>query len=241
MPTKSTLNQPGGGIKDRRDELVVFSIIRDSICAECGTELLKGRFLRVENAVPLCLSCADLDHLVFLPAGDAALTRRAVKYSKLRAVVVRFSRARKRYERQGMLVEQLALERAEQECLADVDAREAARARAAERRTGIDEEYVRKFEQHIGDLFPACPLPDRRSIAERACEKHSGRVGRTAAAKEFHPDAIELAVRAHVRHQYTQYDELWGQGMDRREARSIVGPEVDDTLQRWRAAADPAQ
>jgi hypothetical protein len=26
---------------------------------------------------PLCLSCADLDHLIYLPRGDAALTRRA--------------------------------------------------------------------------------------------------------------------------------------------------------------------
>jgi hypothetical protein len=241
MPTKSTMNSPGGGVKDRRDELVVFSIIRDSICVDCKTELSKGRFLRVENDVPLCLSCADLDHLVFLPAGDAALTRRAVKYSKLRAMVVRFSRARKRYERQGVLVERPALERAEQECLADVDAREAARARAAERRARLDDEYVKKFEQRIGDLFPACPLPDRRSIAEHACEKYSGRVGRTAAAKEFYPDAIELAVRAHVRHQYTRYDELLGEGMDRRDARSIVGPEVDEMLQRWRAAADPAR
>src|ERR1700694_4101696 len=239
MLTKSTTNHRGGAIKERQDKLVVFSIIRDSICADCRTELLKGRFLRVESDRPLCLSCADLDHLVFLPAGDAALTRRAVKYSKLRAVVVRFSRARKRYERQGILVEQVALERAEQECLADFDAREAARARAAERRARIDDEYVKKFEQRIGDLFPACPPTSRRSIAEHACEKDSGRVGRTAAAKQFYPDAIELAVRAHVRHQYTRYGELLGQGMDRRDARGIVGREVDEMLQRWRGAADP--
>jgi hypothetical protein len=159
----------------------------------------------------------------------------------LRAVVVRFSRARKRYERQGILVEQAALERAEQECLADSDAREAARARAVERRARIDDEYVKKFEQRIGDLFAACPPTNRRSIAEHACEKYSGRVGRTAAAKEFYPDTIELAVRAHVRHQYTRYDELLGQGMDRQDARRIVGGEVDEMLQRWRAAADPAR
>jgi len=34
----------------------------------------------------LCLSCADLDHLAFLPSGDTALTRRAKKYSGLTAV-----------------------------------------------------------------------------------------------------------------------------------------------------------
>jgi hypothetical protein len=57
----------------------------------------------------LCVVCARLDHLVFLPAGDAGLTRRARKASTLTAVVVRFSRSRKRYERQGLLVEPAAL------------------------------------------------------------------------------------------------------------------------------------
>jgi hypothetical protein len=47
---------------------------------------------------------------VFLPAGDAALSRRARKASTLSAVVVRFSRPRKRYERQGILVEPKARE-----------------------------------------------------------------------------------------------------------------------------------
>ncbi|HEX2207553.1 MAG TPA: hypothetical protein VHG93_07705, partial [Longimicrobium sp.] len=102
-------------------EIVVFSIVRDSTCAECGCEMWKGRFLRMEEGKPLCLSCADLDHLAYLPSGDTAMTRRASKYSRLRAVVVRFSRARKRYERQGVLVEQDALERAERECLDDAE------------------------------------------------------------------------------------------------------------------------
>jgi hypothetical protein len=54
---------------------------------------------------PLCLACADLDHLAFLPAGNTALTRRAKRAGGLSAVVVRFSRAPKRYERQGILIE----------------------------------------------------------------------------------------------------------------------------------------
>jgi len=87
-------------------DLVVFDILRESKCADCGKELLGGDFLFMEGARPLCLICADLDHLVYLPRGDTALTRRARKHSALSAVVVRFSRARKRYERQGVLVEE---------------------------------------------------------------------------------------------------------------------------------------
>jgi len=59
------------------------------------------------------VTSSDLDHLVFLPSGDAALTRRATKASSLSAVVVRGSRSRKRYERQGVLVEEPALALAE--------------------------------------------------------------------------------------------------------------------------------
>src|SRR6202008_1084609 len=121
---------------------------------------------------PLCLMCADLDHLVFLPRGDTALTRRASQHSTLRAVVVRFSRSRKRYERQGGLVDEQALARAEQECLAVVSARAAARGGAAVRRAHLDQEYVKRFEEHIGEIFPGCPLAERRAIAEHACQKY---------------------------------------------------------------------
>jgi hypothetical protein len=50
------------------------------------------------------------NHLVFLPAFDATRTRRAHKASSLMAVVVRSSMTRKRYERQGLLVEPAALD-----------------------------------------------------------------------------------------------------------------------------------
>src|SRR2546428_5704591 len=156
----------------RRDEIVVFWIVRDSVCAECGEELGKGRFLRMEAERPLCLACADLDHLMFLGRGDAALTRRASRYSTLRAVVVRFSRSRKRYERQGVLVEEQALARAELECLSDAEARRLARERAAERRQELDVEYVGAFAHRGGELFPECPADEQPAGAEHACPKY---------------------------------------------------------------------
>ena len=218
----------------KRAEIVVFSIIRDSACQECGTELFKGKWLRMEGERPLCLGCADLDHLVYLPRGNTALTRRASKYSTLRAVVVRFSRTRKRYERQGILVEEAALARAEEECLADAEARAFARQRAAEYRERVDARYVEAFVRRLGDLFPGCPSRECRTIAQHACQKHSGRVGRSTAAKQFDVDAITLAVRAHIRHSHTPYDELLARGVDRADARAAVVGAVDDLLDRWR-------
>ena len=44
---------------------------------------LRDYMLKNETGA-LCLACADLDHLEYLPRGNVALTRRAAKYSKLR-------------------------------------------------------------------------------------------------------------------------------------------------------------
>jgi hypothetical protein len=220
----------------RQDEIVVFWIVRDSACSECGEELGKGRFLRMEMERPLCLRCADLDRLVFLERGDAALTRRASRYSTLRAVVVRFSRSRKRYERQGVLVEEQALARAEQECLSDADSRRLARERAAERRQACDEEYVAAFAERVGDLFPGCPLEEQRIIAEHACQKYSGRIGRSAKAKELQAVAVDLAVRAHIRHVHTRYDALLAGGMAREDARARVAESVANCVDMWQRA-----
>jgi hypothetical protein len=188
----------------------------------------------VENKGALCLSCADLDHLIFLPSGDAALTRRSAKYSTLSAVVLKWSRARKHYERQGLLVEESALQRAEQECLDDADVRARQSERAAERRVEIDQEYISSFAKRVRELFPNCPAGREQIIAEHACQKYSGRVGRSAQAKKLDEKSILLAVIAHIRHAETNYDELLSQGLDRLLARNEVKEEIDKALAGWR-------
>src|SRR5258707_615877 len=141
----------------RPAEIVVFSVLKPSVCSSCGAEIGKGALLRMEKERPSCLACADLDHLVYLPAGDAALSRRSRKHSTLSAVVVRFSRARKRYERQGLLIELPALEQAEQECLSDQDQRARARERAGLARERTDANYVRAFGEAVPSAYPVCP------------------------------------------------------------------------------------
>jgi len=116
-------------------DLTVFITSRDATCDECHEALGRGAWIALGDGGPaFCLACADLDHLVFLPAGDAALTRRARAHSTLSAVVLRWSGARKRYERRGLLVEAAALDQAETECLSDAEARARRREREAERR-----------------------------------------------------------------------------------------------------------
>ena len=110
-------------------ERVVFLPRRDSACSECGVELPSGSLLAMEGGQPLCMACAGMGDLEFLPRGDTALTRRATKYSPTHAVVVEWSRTRKRYERQGILVTEDAIRRAELECAADADDRARQRER----------------------------------------------------------------------------------------------------------------
>jgi hypothetical protein len=91
----------------RAPELVVIQPLnRDWTCHRCGRT---GGLLMMEDPGPACLACVGLDDLAFLPTGDALLSRRAKAKSARYAVVVRFSRTRRRYERQGLLVEPSAL------------------------------------------------------------------------------------------------------------------------------------
>jgi hypothetical protein len=213
----------------------VFISNRESRCNDCGENL--GRhamiFLAGERGA-LCLTCADLDYLTFLSPGDAALTRRARKYSALAAVVLKWSRARKRYERPGLLVEEQALDRAEAECLNDAEARARRRDREEERRAELDAEFVARFAARIRQLYPGCPPERPEHIASHACQKYSGRVGRSAAAKRLDDEAVQLAVVAHVRHDETHYDELLVRGIERRDARDRVREDVDRVLSGWR-------
>lgn len=88
-------------------ELVVIAPLKaEWTCRRCAGS---GGWLMMEPQGPACLRCVGLDGLEFLPAGDALLTRRAKARSGRYAVVVRFSKSRKRYERQGLLIEPQAL------------------------------------------------------------------------------------------------------------------------------------
>lgn len=225
-----TANQQTSEAKD----LVVFDILRESKCADCGAELLGGDFLFMESQRPLCLTCADLDHLVYLPRGDTALTRRARKHSTLSAVVVRFSKARKRYERQGVLVEESALEHAETECSADAEQRRVRRSRAEIYRDKQDQVLAMRMAESIRQAFPGCPPEEAQTIAAHTSVRGSGRVGRTASGRALDEEALRAAVVAAIRHRHTKYDHLLMRGIGRMDARGAVRDDIDRVLECWR-------
>jgi hypothetical protein len=221
---------------NRRRDLVVVSALKPWTCSQCAND--DGGLLIMDDGGPVCMTCADMDHLVFLPRGDTALTRRARAASRLSAVVVRFSRARKRYERQGVLVDEAALAAAEAQCLADHEARARRRERDVERRAAGDAEFQVRMAAEIIKLFPGCPPARAEAIANHAAERGSGRVGRSAAGRALEVSAVELAVAASVRHEDTPYDDLLMSGLDRAEARHQVRGQVQIVLDEWRRGQD---
>jgi hypothetical protein len=218
--------------KDMPRDLVAIVPLRDFTCVTCGST---GWLLVMDDAGPHCLTCVDLDHLVFLPAGDAALSQRARRASTLSAIVIKFRRSRKRYERQGILVEPQALELAEQQCLSDEDARRRRRERDRQRREAEDADFQVRVAAEIVRLFPGCPKRRAEQIARHTGQRGSGRVGRTAAGRLLDDDAITLAVVASVRHEDTKYDQLLMAGVPRIEARERVRSAVDQMLDLWRS------
>jgi hypothetical protein len=220
--------------QNKAPDLVVVLPGQDWTCADCGDT---GDMLVMEAEAPHCLACADLDHLVFLPSGNAALSRRAKQASGLAAVVVRYNRSRKRYERRGVLIEQAALEWAEEQCLADADLRERRRERDRDRRERGDVAFQAELAQRILRQFPGCPADRAQAIAEHAGRRGSGRVGRSAAARAFDEDAIRLAVHASIRHLDTDYDQLLMSGVPRTEARARIAATIERMAADWRELA----
>jgi hypothetical protein len=90
------------------------------------------------------------------------------------------------------------------------------------------------------EVFPGCPRAEAEAIAQRACAKSRGRVGRSAAAKAFAGEAVMLAVRAHIRHHYTRYEDFLARGLESFEARPLVSAQIEVQVAKWRRIQVPA-
>ena len=223
--------------KNKAPDLVVFQLVGESAsCAECGAAIDLDDLFLLESKEPVCLSCADLDHLEFLPSGNATLTRRARKHSPLSAIVTRFNKRRKRYERRGVLVAAEAIDAAHAQNESDSESRARQRERAAQRRAKLDAKLVEDMARLILADFPGCPADEAMEIASHTAERGSGRVGRSAAGRELNAGAVRLAVIAWIRHQHTEYDSLLMSGIERQDARDRIRDELNQVLFRWERA-----
>lgn len=81
------------------------------------------------------------------------------------------------------------------------------------------------------ERFPGMPEDEAPAIVARAFEVGSGRVGRTS--KLSGDDKLAMAVKAHIRHTHTRYDQLLQFGWDRDDAREAVWARVSEVYERW--------
>lgn len=206
------------------------------VCTGCSKTVREGEKLLAldEKKRGLCESCADLKSLTLLPPGDVAMTRRSKKHSSRTVVFQQWNQRRRRYERKGQFVEPEAIVKARLECEADAEKREAKNKKAAAKRVIEDKAYRDTFAIEIRRMFPSMPKGREVAVAEHACEKYSGRVGRTASAKEFDEDMITRAVIAHIRHSETNYDNMFGKGKRKREIRDDVRGDIQRILRLWK-------
>ncbi|MFB1295730.1 hypothetical protein ACAG24_009465 [Mycobacterium sp. pW049] len=144
-------------------------------CANCG-----GIHDLILDDSGLCLDCAGLGHLVFLPSGAAALTRRTEKAAPVSAVVIR---ANTRNTRHGIIADQRAIELAAVECLPD-----------GQLLPGRDKDLRRDIADAIREEFPGCPRDRADAIAYDAALRR-----RHAHSGATDPDYIRAIVQDSVR------------------------------------------
>ena len=174
---------------------------------------------------------------VFVPAGNAFRTREVKRRGPHWILLKR----RKRYtETLGILCPGKVLEGVEGRDEETRAARAKARERAEKQRQQAEERYRRAFEEaclrylDFAPRFVSVARTIAHETAAHATVKRTGRVGRTSLLPL--DEKARLAVRAHLRHRYTSYEnELVrrGSSLDPEDVRPIrwdAGRKVDEFL-----------
>ena len=102
------------------------------------------------------------------------------------------------------------------------------RAQAVQRK---DQKLEREFRDAVLSQFPGTPSESVAKIVSRAMLKRSRRVGRTGMLDVA--ERAALAVRAHIRHVHTRYDQLLRDGVSREQARSQTYEKIDEVMRSW--------
>lgn len=107
----------------------------------------------------------------------------------------------------------------------------AARRRDPERAKELRQSRITaNFAEAIRTKFPSMPDECVRRCAAHTTEIGRGRAGRSCA---WLADPVRAAVVAYARHNHTDYDDYFEQGLERDEARDEVAQEVRELLETW--------
>lgn len=185
---------------------------------------------------------------VFVPTGNAFLTRE-IKRRGAHWVLLR--RRREYTETLGVLCPETSLREGEEREEDTRAARAKARERGEKQRQRNEDLYRRAFEEaclRYLDFVPRYASVARtiaHETAAHATARRSGRVGRTSLLPL--DKKVRLAVRAHLRHRHTSYEEEMGRrgfpldDEDLRPIRRDASREVDEFLRSRRRASSTSQ
>lgn len=160
---------------------------------------------------------------VFVPKGDVYITKNCRKetHSAGRTVYVVVNKHRKQI---GLRCPRSIVEAVQESHQATA----AKRAEAVQKR---DAAIEGTFEEALKRLFPNTPKESIPKLVSHALKKRSGRVGRTGTVEL--DDKVKLAVRAHIRHEHTEYEQLLRQGKPREAARNQVWSKLNEVARLW--------
>ncbi len=170
----------------------------------------------------------------FLPKGDALLTKEVKKgpHWNLHKVVD------EHYEKPGIFAPEENITQAFERL-----GGEEGQAKRLENKKDTqrlkESQFDEKLASVIRENYPNIPQEDLQDIVGTA--RSQGRVGRAAflyfTTKEKREEefrvASNLAVKAHIRHNYTEYEELLSNGHEREEARRMIQAAIHDKLEEW--------
>ena len=145
----------------------------------------------------------------FLPPGNAYITRQ-VKKGHHWVLKGNYNRRGGYTPVLGVYAPSSAIKAAQAAATATETRRKKARQKSQARREKADLKYHQEFEKACLRFLGFTPAYSNlaQEIANEttawACQKHSGRVGRTNQKDLM--DKVTLAVRAHIRHRYTDYE-----------------------------------
>jgi hypothetical protein len=233
-----TTNKNKNKNKNKEDEIEVIERTGDveSYCAGCGLGILlsSGSRFKKEGENGFCLKCAGLNHLVFLPSGNPTLTRRASKYSSVKAIVKQINLTYKGYERIGILVEEVALQKAREECIFEEKNPDIASSQKSRKQDKFESHYIETFSIQIQSHYPSCSKEDVLKIAAFAYRNYLGKTRPSFSFKKLNSENIDLAVRIHVLHYYTNYSELHRLGRDTENVRNQLLSTVNEIIGKWK-------
>jgi hypothetical protein len=167
--------------------------------------------------------------LVYVTSGNATLSHRLTPLAPYELMVKPHRRGYP--SRWGLLVRSEDLQAARQELSATELQRARQRAASQRRREQREATYREAFRAEVQRQFPRAPAETLDQIVAPATKVGSGRVGRSRQVAQA--EAVFLTVQAWVRHQRTKYGRRLAAGLERWEARDMVGDQVERLLKEW--------